>query len=66
MGLNRLVAFGVIALTLGYADAAKADGFSNGQFVTYTQSDWSASGVAASLSSPPITIRCTRELTKSS
>jgi hypothetical protein len=49
MGLNRLVAFGVVALTLGYAGAAKADSFSTGQFVTYVQGDWGAGGVAASL-----------------
>ena len=49
MGLNRLVAFGVIALTLGYAGAAKADGFSNGQFVTQDEGNWGAGGVAASL-----------------
>ena len=37
-----------IVLTLACAGAAKADTFSNGEFVTYTQTDWSTGGAGAS------------------
>lgn len=39
----------VAALTLACAGGAKAGGINSGQFVTYTQGDWGAGGVAASL-----------------
>jgi hypothetical protein len=51
MGLNKLVAFSCMSLTLilVWAGPAKADSFSSGQFVTYTEGEWSSGGVAASL-----------------
>lgn len=56
MGLNKsFAAFGcmVVTLYLMSAAATKADSFSTGQFVTYTQSDWApggpTGGVATSL-----------------
>jgi hypothetical protein len=42
-------AFAVLLLTLGGAGAAKADIFSNGQFVTYDQGAWSSDPTAIAL-----------------
>jgi PEP-CTERM motif len=51
MGLNRLAAFSCVSLLLilVWAGPAQADGFSTGQFVTYTEGEWSSGGVAAPL-----------------
>lgn len=49
MGLNKLVAFSCMSMTLACAGAARADTFSAGQFVTYTEAQWGEGGVAASL-----------------
>jgi hypothetical protein len=46
MGLNKALAFSCMSLMLVFAGAAKADTFSNGQFVTYGQGDWGQGGVA--------------------
>jgi hypothetical protein len=52
MGLNRLAAFSCVSLLLilVWAGPAQADGFSSGQFVTYTQAAWGVGGVAAATS----------------
>lgn len=52
MGLNRLATFSCMSLMLilVWAGPAKADSFSTGQFVTYTQAAWSVGGVAAATS----------------
>ena len=49
MGLKKLVEFSCVlsALVLLSAGLSKADGFSTGQFVTYTQAAWGVGGVAA-------------------
>jgi hypothetical protein len=49
MRLNKALAFSCVLLTLACAGAAKADGFSNGRFVTYAEGDWGAGGAEASL-----------------
>lgn len=53
MNAKKLLTFSAmsLALTLACAGVAKADGFSTGQFVTYTQGAWGGEGrsVAASL-----------------
>jgi len=52
MGLNRLAAFSCVSLLLilVWAGPAQADGFSTGQFVTYTQAAWGVGGVPAATS----------------
>jgi hypothetical protein len=49
MDSKRFLAFSAISLMLVCAGAAKADSFSTGQFVTYTEGEWSSGGVAAPL-----------------
>jgi len=51
MGLKKVVEFSCVlsALVLLSAGVSKADGFSTGQFVTYTEGEWSSGGVAAAL-----------------
>jgi hypothetical protein len=49
MGLNKALAFSCMSLTLACAGAAKADGFSTGQFVTYGENDWGSGVVASSI-----------------
>ncbi len=49
MRLNKVLAFSCMSLTLACASAAKADGFSTGEFVTYTQGAWSPGFVGASV-----------------
>ena len=49
MRLNQVFAFSCMSLTLACAGAAKADGFSTGEFVTGTQGNWGAGGGATSL-----------------
>jgi hypothetical protein len=46
--VSRFV-FLVLLLTLAYVGAARADSFSNGQFVTYVQSGWSSVPNAVSI-----------------
>ncbi len=65
MGLNRLAAFSCtsLLLILVWAGPAQADGFSSGQFVTYTQAAWGWEECQRQLRcSLPITTRCIREL----
>ena len=52
MGLNRLAAFSCtsLLLVLVWTGPAQADGFSSGQFVTYTQAAWGVGGVPAATS----------------
>src|ERR1700677_5219223 len=52
MGLNRLAALSCtsLLLILVWAGPAQADGFSSGQFVTYTQAAWGVGGVPAATS----------------
>jgi hypothetical protein len=49
MGLNKALAFSCMSLMLACAGAAKADTFSNRQFVTEDEGNWGTGGVAASL-----------------
>lgn len=51
MNAKKLLSFSAISLTLALAcaGAAKADGFSTGEFVTGTQGDWCTGGGEASL-----------------
>jgi len=65
MGLNRLAAFSCVSLllVLVWAGPAQADGFSTGQFVTYTQSAWGWEAWQRQLRcSLLITTRCIRGL----
>jgi hypothetical protein len=49
MRSKLLLAFSALALTLAFARPATADGFSNGEFVSYEQGDWAVTGVGNSL-----------------
>jgi hypothetical protein len=51
MGFHRLAAFTCLSLllTLVSAGPANADGFSTGQFVTYSQRDWAVGGAGAAI-----------------